>query len=266
MDTPALAPSASAQLSRALGYPYPAPDHSYRFVDGAVEPLVPGPDDLMQWRSDGRVPVLAIGSNRAPSQLARKFGDFPPGCRIPVTAVDLVDWEVVYGPHLTGYGSVPAVLYPAPGVVAHVHVTWLDAAQLERMHSTEGVGTYVFDTMPGRGIVIPGAGRVGTVWAYRGRLGALVAAPEVGRCARLSNSADALLSGRCPIGHPIPVAAVAATGRLWPALDQRAVQALVRDRLAPDADLDDFVLETVRDRDVRRARSRLLMDWALPQP
>lgn len=51
-------------------------------------------------------PVLAIGSNGAPSQLERKFpaSDFPETV-IPVVKCALMDFDVVYACHISGYAS-----------------------------------------------------------------------------------------------------------------------------------------------------------------
>ena len=54
-------------LHRARNYPYTAPTDSYTWENGAERPFKP--EDRV-----GRVPVLAVGSNRAPERLAQKFG------------------------------------------------------------------------------------------------------------------------------------------------------------------------------------------------
>ena len=52
-------------------------------------------------------PVLAVGSNAAPAQLARKFPLrlFPAGVTIPVLRCVLPDFDVVYAPLISSYGS-----------------------------------------------------------------------------------------------------------------------------------------------------------------
>ena len=52
-------------------------------------------------------PVLAVGSNAAPAQLARKFPPhlFPDGVVIPVLRCVLPDFDVVYAPLISSYGS-----------------------------------------------------------------------------------------------------------------------------------------------------------------
>lgn len=52
-------------------------------------------------------PVLAVGSNAAPAQLARKFPSkrFPDGVVIPILRCVLPDFDVVYAPLISSYGS-----------------------------------------------------------------------------------------------------------------------------------------------------------------
>ena len=57
-------------------------------------------------------PVLAVGSNAAPAQLARKFPaeQFPDGVVIPVLRCVLPDFDVVYAPLISSYGSCTGAL------------------------------------------------------------------------------------------------------------------------------------------------------------
>ena len=65
-------------------------------------------------------PVLAVGSNAAPAQLERKFPleMFPDGVVIPVLRCVLPDFDVVYAPLISSYGSCtgecPSCLPPHP--------------------------------------------------------------------------------------------------------------------------------------------------------
>jgi hypothetical protein len=56
-------------ILRALDYPYSYPAYDFVLDNGSVTPL----QDRKSL--EGRIPVLAIGSNRSPEQLLRKFGD-----------------------------------------------------------------------------------------------------------------------------------------------------------------------------------------------
>lgn len=70
-----------------------------------VLPASPASLDLL---ANNFVPVLAIGSNGSPQQLARKFpaSRFPDGVLIPVVRAVLEDFDVVYAPLLAAYGAV----------------------------------------------------------------------------------------------------------------------------------------------------------------
>lgn len=120
-------------LQIAEGYPFPRPSSCFLYANGGVHPL---PDD---WRSGERAPVLAIGANAAPRRLAQKF--LGPHEAVPVTRAALHDHAVVFSAHYSSYGSLPATIWPWPGALTQVFVTWLDATQLERMHQSEGVGS-----------------------------------------------------------------------------------------------------------------------------
>lgn len=229
-----------AALDRALGYPYPVPSGCYLFRDGAARPLDAGDPDL--WRAQGRVPVLAIGSNRAPAQLARKYASWPPGTEIPVTVARLADHDCVYSSHFTGYGALPASLRPVAGVTATLAVTWLTPPQLARMHQTEGPHAYEFRRLDGIELTLARFGRLPSAFVYASIL------PPLGRH-----------------GAMVPLAAIAADGRRAEALDQAAALAYARDRLAPDAELESFILQTVACPVTRADRSARLRRFA-PAP
>ena len=120
-------------FDRAISYPYPIPSCSYVYHNGACDEVSAGalfPDVT------GLTPVLAVGSNQSPGQLARKFPglDWAP---IPVSRVGLEDFDTVYSAHITGYGSIAATLFYAPGTIVNLFVNWLNEAHLRRMHETE---------------------------------------------------------------------------------------------------------------------------------
>lgn len=221
-------------LAIAKGYPYRIPAESFLYVDGAARPL----DELP---TRDRTAVIAYGSNRSPEQLARKFRGWPPGTVIPVARARLAGFDVVYSSHFTRYGAMPAMLRAAPGVTVDVSVVWLTAAQLARMHETEGTENYAYARLDGVRLEIEGHGRLDHVHCYQGRRGAFA-----------------------PAGAAIPLAAVAAQGRSAEPLHQAEVLARARDLLAPDLDLDEFVLAIVGDAGVRAARTAALARHALP--
>ena len=216
----------AALLAIARGYPYEAPSRSFLYRDGAEHPL-PVSDSghlpVDQWRREGRVPVLAYGANRSATALARKFAGWPSHTSIPVTHAKLDDHDIVYSAHLSRYGSAPAKIEHVEGVTVEVGVIWLDPAQLERMHETEGALNYRFEEI--RRLTL-------TFSAFETVLDQAYA--YVGRRPTLSRD-DA----------PIPLSAIKAESRRHKALSQAQVLEHIRDRLAPGATMDDFILQTI---------------------
>lgn len=216
-------------IARALGYPYPRPAGSFLFSGGAAQALPPETD------FDGRIPVLACGSNGSPVQLLRKFGTSP-DYRIPVTAAKLYDICCSYSAHFSGYGSVAAALHPAPGAVTHVHITWLNERELMRMHETEAIGqNYRFVRMEGVGLHCAEHGAIDTVHAYLSLRGSL------------------LLDGR-----PVALGGIDCSGAPFPVLDQQAIQSRLRDTFAPGMDLHDFIRQNITDAKLRAERTNRL--------
>ena len=116
---------------RALNYPYEAPAGSFLISGGYCRDL---PDS---YGFDDRVGVLSVGSNRAPAQLYRKFGE---DADIPVTAVNIHGCDIVHVANLAPYGAVPCSAFPCDGVVAPLNIAWLTKSQLAIMHETEFLG------------------------------------------------------------------------------------------------------------------------------
>jgi len=116
---------------RAFLYPYTAPEGAYLLKNGYQLVL---PDD---YDFSGRVAVLSVGSNRAPAQLYRKFGDH---AEIPVTPVNLSDCDIVHVANLADYGAVPCTAFPSEGCHVTLNMAWLDCDQLQIMHATESLG------------------------------------------------------------------------------------------------------------------------------
>jgi len=177
---------------RALGYPYAAHGGDFLFRDGQTLPLAP--DHPL----DGLTPVIAVGSNRAPAQLARKFAGLT--VAVPVTRLQARDVDVVHAAHIAGYGAVPATLAASPGTVVELWITWLDPAALARMDATEAVGVN-YD----RVTVTP-------CWAETG--------PRAPERALLYAARRGLLRLDAT---PVALAAIPAEGRRHPAMTQEQV-------------------------------------------
>lgn len=228
------------RLALAKGYPYIAPPQSYLLSAGCALPLAP---DEAPRAVAGRQPVIAHGSNRSPEQLLRKYGAT---AEIPVTYAWLADYDVVYAAHVTRYASIASTLHHAPGCAVRIAVTWLDAAQLLRMHETEGT-KYLYGALEGADI------------ACELGLGArLAAAPPTLYLYRLG----ALTEGGAPLG----LAVLEAKNRRHVARDQPAILEWVRAR-HHGAEALDALLLSLQDEagwPRRRALATLLESEALP--
>ena len=222
----------SERLALAKAYPFPAPAEPYLFADGAVRPFDGGLD------LNGRTPVIGHGSNRSPEQLARKFGR---GVVIPVSYAWIEDHDIVYSAHVTQYGSIASTLIVATGCRVRVAITWLDAAQLERMHETEGVN-YSYGRLEGVGLRLDGG-------------------PAALEGAFLYHSNHGALDHE---GAPAGLAAVHAEGRSHPALSQEEMQDFICRRHRPGEALDAFILANVSDAERRRVLVREMRARAIP--
>jgi hypothetical protein len=142
-------------------------DCSYLWLDSWIYPLSPAPGRrLGDWKVgidggplaelqnpglnramkivnvpplDFRYPVLAYGSNAAPSQLLDKFASIDPSERvIPVTRGLVRGLGLSHSPHISNPGYVPYVVVGSEREVAMpVFVLWLDETQLRVINQTE---------------------------------------------------------------------------------------------------------------------------------
>lgn len=225
-------------LALAKGYPYEAPEASYLYRDGEVRGI--GGADFR-----GRTPVIGHGSNRAPSQIRRKYGHLSGrASEIPVTLAWLRDYDIVYSAHVTRYGAIASTLQHAPGCRVRIAVTWLDDEQLAYMHRTEGF--YSYGSLRGAEIELE-AGPSGTLaeaFVYRGDHGCILKE-----------------------GKPIGLAAASGEGRPHPLMTQDAILAEVHRRYGDGSPLESGILATIRDPERRRAvleamgREALHEDW-----
>ncbi|MGF1630599.1 MAG: hypothetical protein ACFCUT_14090 [Kiloniellaceae bacterium] len=239
----ALPETDDALLRLAKGYPYAAPSGSYLYREGASAALG---GLLAPELFEGRVPVIAHGSNRAPEQLHRKFGHLTgEASAIPVTRAWLCDHDVVFSAHVTRYGAISATLHEAPGTRVQVYVTWLTAAQLLRMHETEiGAGNYGYGRMGGVKLTIEGGPEISEAFVYLSVHGCL-ADPE-------------------KAGAPLALAAVPAEARVHRAVDQAAALAVLHQAHHPDLALDAMILANIKDLEQRRRLVEALQAGAVP--
>ena len=118
-------------MKRAELYPYNAPNYGFLLNNGKIEPI---PENLNLLN---KIPILAIGSNRAPSQLLRKFGTKE---IVAVTPAIVRNCDVIYASIISYYGAIPATLWPKKGSEIKLSIIWLNNVQLEIMHDSEAVG------------------------------------------------------------------------------------------------------------------------------
>jgi len=225
-------------FDRAIGYPYFIPGCSYIYHNGTYE----GVQDRHDFPDvTGLTPVLAVGSNQSPAQLSRKFAG-PDWAAIPVSRVLLRDFDTVYSAHITGYGSIAAMLFPAPGTSVSLFVNWLDEPHLQRMHETElGNENYEFGQLTDINLQAESGPDLTKVFFYNSRRG--VYAPE---------------------GLPVSLAEVPAIDRRAGGMTQRQVQASICARLDPDVSLEDFVRQSIADPIVRQSRTEQIGQGSLP--
>jgi hypothetical protein len=212
----------ASRIRHGLSYPFNPPGHSYLFREGRTLPL-------NSFDPEGRVPVVASGSNGSPQRLAEKYGN---SAEIPVTFGTIRDLVPVFAARITGYGSIPATLAVVPGASAGVHVTWLTESQLEIMHGTESVGVgYAYVRMTGFELDLGPHGRPEEAFAYLSIQGSFV--PE---------------------------------GRLMPLAEVRQDQAQRHAMQCAgfSGDLDEFVAQHLQDIDYRREIDACLGRFAEP--
>lgn len=225
--------STNPAIERALGYPYAAPANDFIWRDGIAQPF-----DTSVPLGD-RTPVLAIGSNRAPEQLRRKFGDT---AVVPVTVAKLSDHDVVYSAHIASYGSIPATLATSPGTLVTVSLTWLTDAQLTRMHETEAVGVnYDFGVAEALPIDLGALRPMVPIGCYLGRRGAFA-----------------------PDGAPIALTEIGARHRQHDARDQSAMLRQIHARFDGGRDFKAWLTQLINDPAERREMTETLARHSSP--
>lgn len=216
-----------SDIDRARLYPYTSPAGGYILANGALFNLDQAKIDRHKWLFKGRVAVLSVGSNRAPVQLVRKFGN---NAVVPVTPARLFDCDIVHAAMLGYYAAVPCTAYPSDGCIVSLNVAWLDAVQLEQMHRTEGVGVaYDFVMMQNvvHDVMVPSQ----PVYGYSARSGVL----DFGS------------------GSPAALPNIAAFGRRFPLASQKDAACRVR-QLVGRADCRsyaEFIADIQREKSLR---------------
>ena len=107
-------------FERAINYPYPTPDYAYSFFKGK---FIQG----IHLDLEKRIPILSVGSNRAPMQLERKFSINQDLC---VTPAILYNSDIVYAASISAYGSIPATQWPTLPYILRCPVPWHQRASI----------------------------------------------------------------------------------------------------------------------------------------
>lgn len=84
-----------------------------------------------------RYPVVAVGSNASPGQLAHKFGDAWPAMVIPLTGAQVPFMRVAYSAHINKSGYMPYSPSDDATNASRLIILWLDDGQLQRVNETE---------------------------------------------------------------------------------------------------------------------------------
>ena len=231
-------------LSQAKLYPYPAPAGDF-FMREGLPHLVKGVISADELK--GRVPVLSVGSNRAPLQLRRKFGL---EAVIPVTACVLKDCDIVFAAALSYYGAVPATACPSHGTEVELNIAWLDPSQLRHMHDTEALGiAYDFICLdPGK--VDHGPRPDGDAAIFK--------SPVYGYQSRAG-----LIHGH---NGPVAHADIPAQGRRFEELNEEAMLQGVMTRISGGDDLNAWILRMRGEHSARDELCRLLKERSMPIP
>jgi hypothetical protein len=219
-------PCGEAEIARALGYPWERPAGSYLLRGGAVEPLgamEPSARKRAVGRftapGRGRLPVLSIGSNAAPSVAERKFAHFEDEEDRAVLALSghLHDFDVGVAPQPALYGSLPATLFPSPGTAVRATLLWVTPAQFTQLAWSEI--SYRLGRLRTRFEVDENGPGYDEVLVFISRFGAF-----------------------CPDGEPVALAAIPARARVAPELSQeQLLAAAARLALGPTAAAETLV-------------------------
>ncbi|MFM9366724.1 hypothetical protein [Streptomyces sp. Da 82-17] len=122
---------------------------------------------------DRRHPVLAVGSNASPAQIAYKLAQRSLGSDVPMVPVTVRGIGIGCSAHVGRAGYVAAAPYPDPGSTRTLVLSWLDDEQLAAVDATELPnyrrrwldGSYA----EGAGAYVEGPG----AWLYTGERGVL---------------------------------------------------------------------------------------------
>jgi len=247
-------------IEKSKKYPFDIPNYSYVFVNGGVLKLIEfNPNSLMDCTiqvdnerqklrsylylkkvdldlnfSDCHL-VLAYGSNASFKQLQRKFSSFNGDVMIPVIKACLFDFDIVYSAHFSPYGSIPATLQYSPETMVETFTIYLTDSQLNYMHETEKLGVnYTFGKLSDIRLVLENGMILHEAFSYLSLHGCLF------------------------IKSHIALSAITAKNRIFPQMDEIEVLTLVKDIMEKNKDLDTFIIENIKNPEIREKRIKKL--------
>ncbi|MFF6783244.1 hypothetical protein [Streptomyces sp. NPDC012510] len=88
---------------------------------------------------EDRFPVLSVGSNACPAQLAHKMAEHGVECRIPMVKARVTGIGIGVSAHVSLLGYLSASPFHSPDTTRELFLTWLDEAQLAVVDASEGV-------------------------------------------------------------------------------------------------------------------------------
>lgn len=153
-------------------------------ADEADGPGRPSLDDALaalgRDPADRRHPVLAVGSNASPAQLAHKFATAGLSAAVPLVPVRAGGVAVGCSGHIGRHGYVAAAPYAAPGARTTLVAGWLDGEQLTAVDATEF--NYRRILLPGDRfpVTLPSGERLRGAYLYVSKWGVLTGPPAGG--------------------------------------------------------------------------------------
>ena len=191
-----------------LTYPGTVPDASGLLLDDAYVPLRPDHGrPVGEWplEFDGerttlagvlaragrapmaeRHPVLAVGSNAAPTRMRRKLRTQALEPLLPMTVADVDGVAPGVSAHVSRPGYLPAVPIARPGR-SRLFVLWPDDAELEAIDATEPNYRRRLLPVDRYPVTLASGPRLSSCFAYVGRHGCLI--DDAGRPRRLTGQA-----------------------------------------------------------------------------
>jgi hypothetical protein len=198
----------TAPLDAPASYPGHVPDRGVVVRDGRVAAWSGLPHELATAAGrdgaaglDARQPMVAVGSNAAPSQLVRKFTAAGTRAWVPILPAVVDGVAAGHAAFVASAGYVPAAPYAVDGA-GTMHLVWLDDEQIEALDATEP--NYRRVPLPAAGVARP---------VTEGEVVGEVVGAEVYVCDH-----DLLADGQDRVLPLQPQAAVFATLRRTPSL------------------------------------------------